>query len=205
MKIIKNIFISLFTAIITLGIIYGGYTIYAQSSFTGLQNSYHISMNSFFNTKFADMADILDDSDTPFYENENFNAPENSEDCGDDNIGTYCVSIKALDLYLEYVRSLNALKGSIDDVKSDATSMDMMLQIMSNRNMDIDQEILNAKIVLEATISAYNEFKLAYPMHEQYQKVISNLAQYQIALQKIRRQVREFPLRFIDATSSQCE
>ncbi len=208
MKIIRSTIVSLLTALITVVIIFGSYSLFAQTPESKVilgvvESAYHDDMNDFFNGKLEKLVDLLDDPNAKFYESENFLAPKKSEDCGEENLSTYCLSIEALDKYLAYVDKLNGMRSSLDFESTD--SAQLLLQNLSSRNVKINQEIENAKKVLEATLAAYNEFRLAYPMHKEYEKIINNLVKYKIALEDIRRQVREFPLRFIDATSADCE
>ncbi|MBI4231647.1 hypothetical protein HY605_00320 [Candidatus Peregrinibacteria bacterium] len=57
---------------------------------------------------------------------------------------------------------------------------------------------------MKATVGAYNEYRLAYPMHKKYEEVIDNLIEYKDATEDIKQEVMQFPGKFIDATTSQC-
>ncbi len=208
-------------------ITYGGYTIYAEEEeqnfygfmdFSGqpflflLSGAYHNSMNDFFNYKIQRAVELID-GDEKFYENKDFLVPEFDEtkDLTQEvknkckkNISTYCVSMEALDLYISYLYSLNIMKGTLPAFGPNAT-IEEVLDDMEGRDEDMEQEVKDAKLVMESTINAYNEFKSAYPMHKQYRTIINNLTKYKIALMKIRKETKYFPLRFVDATSSQCK
>lgn len=226
MKIYKNLIITFASAILTMLIIYGGYSIYAgeeavdyyeftkSKSFSilgigGAKPTYHKSMNKFFNNKIEKLVGIIDGNEK-FFEDENFMTPDDEtieekgilEACKD-NVSTYCAAMQALDLYMAYVATLNSLKGTIPDYS--IPTKDVVWGEIKKRDEAVDKEVKDAKLVLEAAIAAYNEFRMAYPMHKKYRDIIKNLMKYRIALKKIRAQTVKFPLRFVDATSSKCE
>lgn len=229
MKIFKKTLVTLITALFTIMVTYGGYTIYAEDEgqdfyeftmFAGqpflflLSAAYHNSMNDFFNYKIQRAVELID-SDEKFYENKDFLVPEFVHTGGKEltqeikekckkNISTYCVSMEALDLYIAYLESLNVMKGALPAFGPNSTIEDV-LNDMEARDEDMEQEVKDAKLVMESTINSYNEFKSAYPMHKQYRTIINSLTKYKIALMKIRKETKYFPLRFVDATSSQCE
>lgn len=229
MEIFKKTIITLITSLFTIMIIYGGYTIYAEGEeqdFSGftmfagqpflflLSSAYHDSMNDFFNYKIQ-RAVALIDSNAKFYADKDFLVPEFVNTTGSTltdeikekcktNISTYCVSMEALDLYIKYLESLNIMKGNLPAFEPNST-IEEVLNNMESRDDDIEEDMKDAKLVMEATVNAYNEFKSAYPMHKQYRTIINNLTKYKIALMKIRKETKYFPLRFIDSTSSQCK
>jgi hypothetical protein len=219
MKFIKNLTIGTLSALVTIILGYGGYTIHAESadvkdylyfadagsSFEDIQGNYHIAMNSYFNDKLDLLVELLDEED--FYENENFNAPADNQ-CPAENVSTYCVSMGALELYINYIETLNQIKGYLPTGeladKETITQEDILLTTQS-RNLAIASEVEDAKAVLEGTVAVYDEFRLAYPMHQKYEVITKNLIKYKLSLGKITREVNSFPLKFIDATSAQCK
>jgi hypothetical protein len=217
MKIFKNILITFLSAFVTIVLVYGGYNIYASADdsngfdedFTALSYEYHNDMNDFFNEKIEYLVEILEEED--FFENEDFIVPEGVdsknyvEKCGETNVSTYCVAIEALDIYIGYLEDLNVVKGSLSTVEIDLPTVSDMVEEISVRDEGIESEVSDAKTVMFAAVAAYDEFKTAYPMHKKYKEIIENLVKYKIAVKKIANQTVEFPLRFIDATSSTCE
>jgi menaquinone-dependent protoporphyrinogen IX oxidase len=224
MKLVKDTFLGLISALIAVVFVYGGYTIYAESAdntdyytfdnsllgFSYVKNSYHASMNQFFNDKMENLNEIL--ATDNFFDNPSFNPPSIRQECDNNNVSSYCVSVQALDIYMKYLEVLESIKGQlilnkIGDTENSVNyeRLDSLLYHTADQNERIDTEIEDAKKVLEATISAYDEFTLAYPMHKKYQEVIKNLVKYKIALKDIRKRVMRFPEKFIDATSAYCE
>lgn len=206
MKFVKNILLTIFTAFFAFVLVFGGYSLYAEeigySSFTVEQAKYHIAMNDYFNEKLERVVSLLNDE--KFFEHPDFLVPSSSEECLKTNVSTYCVSMGALDLYIKYVQTLLGFQGSIV-LSPDSQTISDVFNATTVRNEDISDEIDNAKIVMKATIAAYDEFKMAYPMHKKYQSIIFNLTKYKLALKKIRNQVADFPQRFVDSSSSQCK
>lgn len=227
MKLVKDTLLGLISALIAVVFVYGGYTIYAESfdntdyysfsdsllGFSYTKNSYHDSMNRFFNDKMESLNEML--ATDNFFDNPNFNPPAEGQECDKNNVSSYCVSVQALDIYMKYLEVLEVVKTQLIDAKNqyyeeDPTfvvyeRLDALWYQSADKNEQIDKEVEDAKKVLEATISAYDEFMLAYPMHKKYQEVIKNLVKYKIALKDIRKRVMRFPEKFIDATSAYCE
>lgn len=175
-----------------------------------VQSSYHEAMNDYFNNKLYLLGKILDKNE--FYSDENFNAPadvdtENfAEKCGKDNVSTFCVSMGALEIYNSYLVTLSEMKEKLParEEDSDVISLDRLYIMTSQRNQVISEEIINSEKVLMATVSAYNEYRIAFPVHRQNQEIIKSLTKYKRALIYLRRMIAQFPSKFIDASSATC-
>ncbi|MBD3330144.1 hypothetical protein GF354_01280 [Candidatus Peregrinibacteria bacterium] len=235
MKYFKPLTIGLLSSAIAFVFIYGGYTIFAQENeeapnpafeeftdpsreFVHIKISYHEAMNDFFNAKIEEMVSILENP--AFYKDKSsmarLNAPTDEEECKEDNLSTYCVSMQGLEMFLAYVETLEIVRGQlISDMENETEwiwlyddeleSMDSLLMAHARKNQLIDEEISKAQQVLEATLGAYNEFRLAYPMHIKYENIISDLRKYRKALEIMREDIARFPGKFIDASSATCE
>ncbi|MEK7672245.1 MAG: hypothetical protein AAB373_00015 [Patescibacteria group bacterium] len=226
MKIYNKIFVSLGSSLITLMLVFGGYSIYAEDNYYDFQSSgpnfydvfdaYNGEMNALFNDKISQLNELVEADD--FYSNPEKRAkflPPSSIDptkddtativqkCGQDNLSTYCVSIEALERYVVYVKTLQNIRGQIDTSLIGLIPLINVLDNSAKNDEKIDEEIAKAKVVMEATVAAYNEYRLAYPVHKKYQLIATDLIKYKLALKDIRKQVTQFPIEFIDATSSQ--
>lgn len=222
---IKHIIASFTVAIITIFFVYGGYSIYAVSSTTDftkfyafvdepdsngfifIKSKYHSNMNDYFNHKFEELVKLID-SDPKFYENEKFKAPKtdtNIIEVCKTNVSTYCTAMGAMDIYIAYLSKLNNLKGSVEEIKSSGNTIKAVIDLVQTRGDEIDKDAKDARAVLEGAVNVYKEFQSAYPMHKKYRDIINNLTKYKIALEKIRVQTDQFPTRFIDVTSTNCE
>ncbi|MFH1284824.1 MAG: hypothetical protein ABIH78_04555 [Candidatus Peregrinibacteria bacterium] len=209
-KIWRNIAMTFGTAILTILVVYGGYGIFAQDTeylgeFSVVQLDYHANMNGYFNSKIEHLVDLIDVDKNDFYKNPDFEAPEKASDCGENNVSTYCVAVGAADLYIEYLGALNGLKGFLPPLSGEISTQEEAAQGVSIRDEEIAKESTDAKLAMKATISAYDSFKTAYPMHIKYETIITNVTKYKLALKRIRNRVERFPMKFIDATSSECK
>lgn len=203
-------------AICALGYTFIGYAadnsddlpLYAKPSFgyVLVSSSYHYSMNDFFNEKINRLVEMLNQE--KFYKNPDFNPPSENQVCTDNNVSTYCVSKQALEMYIVYLESLEEIKAQLP-VRSDADAFPQYLSdvynTILNRNNNISEEVISSKKVLEATIATYDEFRLAYPMHQEYEQIINSLLKYKLALKEVRKRVSKFPGKFIDASSAYCD
>lgn len=196
----------------------GSYTIYAKTkvpnyykfkdagtSFSSVQSAYHDSMNQFFNDKLESMIKLME-KDKKYYKNKDFIAPAEGKPCGEANVSSYCVSTKALDIYFSYVETLESLSGKLPlgELPKGATQIDA-INMLSTTSDNLNVEVENAKRVLMAATASYDEFRIAYPVHQYFEVIINSLNKYKIALKKVREGVATFPAKFVDATSDQCE
>ncbi len=228
MKFFKQILVTFFTAIVTVVFVYGGYTIYAAEeekinfrtadTFYTMFDGYHGEMNEYFNNKINKMVTLVETPD--FYQNaekkKQFLPPANLQDsddvdtiiqkCGDNNFSSYCVGIGALKTYKEYLDKLNYLKNNINLTQFEEGTFATEILRSKYRDADeINKESQEAKAVMEATVAAYNEFRLAYPMHIKYQEILKQLTKYKLILKDVRLNIAKFPVRFVDASTSKCE
>ncbi len=75
---------------------------------------------------------------------------------------------------------------------------------ISSRLEAITREKAAAKEALDQTLSAYNELRVAWPMHKKYQEIYVSLLKYRDKLIEVRNYVENFPSKFIDATTTKC-
>ncbi|MBI2634837.1 hypothetical protein HYW82_04185 [Candidatus Peregrinibacteria bacterium] len=176
MKIHKHIIVSLISAIFTVIAVYGGYTIYAAGDepdgnfrapgldFDEALDLYHEEMNYYFNNKIEQLNTLLMEED--FFEKEEFKTPGDKV-CADENVSTYCVSNGALDIYLDYVFTLDRISTELSKLREDDDVEDIFERTLE-RNQKIAPEYDIAKQAMEATLAAYNEYRLAFPAHKKY-------------------------------------
>lgn len=224
MKLYKSVTISIFAALITVMLVYGGYTIYAKaaegSDFreNGLEYSevfdrYHGEMNDYFNDKLEKLNILMekpnffrdDKFKTPIIDLEKDDFKKIIEKCGEENLSSYCVSMGALNIYMDYVGVLNNLLGTLAKPPGSSLTAEDILSATSSRNDEIVKEIETEKTVIRSVVAVYDEYRIAYSVHKKYQEIIKYLVQYKLALKDINKQVSQFPINFIDATTSQCE
>jgi len=230
MKFFKKILVTFVSAIITMMVVYSGYTIYAEKTYEfedyvdeKVISTYHDEMNDLFNKKIATMVKILKNPEgvnnpnlkspcvaSDFQEEGGVQKCEQSCKNNPDNVSTYCVSVEAMDMYMKYVIHLNKIKQDIgfESILSAEMKLtpvtDLAYQLLLKREEAITKDIEISRRVLEATLTAYNEFMTAFPIHTRYQTVIKNLIKYKNKLKDIREQIKKFPSTFIDTTGTKC-
>ena len=133
--------------------------------------------------------------------------------------------------YIGYVHALECRRNQLFDTKTEKVGYsDVMETILSgglsnpamveavaeqplqtqkamevSARMDaIDREISAAKRALDQTLAAYNELRTAWPMHKKYMQIYESLIKYRDKMVDIRKQVEEFPSKFIDASTTKC-
>lgn len=225
MKKTKHIWLTLITAVVSAGVVYGGYTLYAvtyEFENQGLEygttfNAYHEEMNDYFNEKLEKLVKIVDENPDGFTQDKVFKVPDNIDvvndsldvvltKCGADNVSGYCVSMGALSRYMNYAKKLDQIGKSLPPVsQSGGATVSELLNRTNSRKEEVLTESKEARVVMEAAVQSYNEFMGAYPMHKKYEVIIVDLIRYKLALKTIKNKVTRFPSKFIDATSSQCE
>lgn len=212
MKLYKQITISFLSAILAIMAVYGGYTIYAADDegdnfraqgleFEEMLELYHDEMNDYFNTKISQLNILLEEED--FFELEAFKVPVEGVECTEENVSTFCVAEGALQIYLDYTLALDIVSDRLAIVQDDDDLEDILLRT-AERNEKIVPEYDIARTAMDTTLAAFNEYRLAYPMHKQYKEVIEDLVKYKLQLKDLRWETDEFPQRFIDASSAQC-
>jgi hypothetical protein len=182
--------------------------------YAGTKFSYHKHMNAYFNTKIESMLKMnIDDP--------NYSAPEGDEECSDDNVSVYCVAMGALDRYYSYMSILDEIKGLFTPWAFDFearflndlplighdvtglgnTSISDLLGLAGMLNDAITRERQSALEAMELTISAYNELRLAYPMHKKYEELLVDLNSYRDMVLDIESRAEWLPKKYIGATS----
>ncbi len=212
MQFFKSTIWSLLVALTIVIVGYSGYSIYADTiieytdqfadtddSFNTIKSNYHEAMNDYFNEKVDFLLDMMDEKD--YVKKPEFSA---EGECTEKNVSSYCVSMGALELYMAYVETILIVRAKLPKVDEDSNQSSLFSDV-SLRNAKIELEIEDAKMVMEQTIKLYDEFKMAYPTHMEYKKIIKSLNKFKIAIKNVREEVETFPGKFIDATSPTCK
>lgn len=224
MKFISKAKISIITTLFTLVFVLGSYSLYARDFrepglyYETAFEAYHQELNEFFNKKINHARELLEDdafmkdekkrqdfvvpADID-YEKDSLN--DMIEKCKQgemNNVSPLCVSMESMRIYMDYLEILEEMKSTL--VASNENTISGKLLELGQKNEAIEKEVEDARLVLENTMVVYNEFLHAYPMHIKYQSIIKQLLQYKLALKDIRKRVQWFPVKFIDATSADC-
>lgn len=167
---------------------------------------YHEQMNDYFNKKIGAFVDTELDDPAQF-------PPTDGGICTEENVSTYCVSMGALDRYVAYMKTLNGVSSTVLSLSKDipmtpGAPTNLLTSILSAATSTDDlikKERNDSLSTMEATINAYNEFRMAYPMHLKYKEIISDLYKYRDLLSDFRSKVSSFPAEFSSVTSDSCK
>ncbi len=187
---------------------------------------YNAKMNVYFNEKVERLNAIIDGDEEfddgrygeieDFFTHEDFVVPPDIdpvtddvqtilEKCGDKNVSTYCVSIGALAIHMDYVRFLKGRLGELEIPPDGVFTSIELLGFTTRKNERIHEEIENSRKVMKASVAIYNEYKLAYPMHKKYREIIRLLSQYRTVMKDISHQTAQYPIKFINVTTTRCD
>lgn len=171
-----------------------------------VRTQYHADMNDLFNENIAIFVDTMKKS--TLEQSRNILEPPQSDDVcfakDKPNVSTYCVALKGTKKFIQYQKALNKRRGKVNDIETTQRSQAGIVDNVIMNASVMDDEAETARKALDTALQAYNEFRLAYPLHTEYQRLIPTLQKYRDALNVIRDKVETFPPKFIDATSSQC-
>ena len=144
------------------------------------------------------------------------------------NFSTYCVAHTLLTHptygYMEYKKALQCQRGELSKELGDLMSGKAISEnvitpfeaypvalyqnfasIYKSVEVNaIDRSISTSKRALDQTLSAHDQLRTAWAMHEKYMEIYEELIKYRDKIVEIRHQVEEFPSKFIDATTTSC-
>lgn len=206
----------LVSALITTMLLYSSYNIFALAApysfeypslgLIPVKLAYHSEMNTYFNDKISAFLDM--DPQDP-----NYSAPKDDQECGEKNVSSYCVAFGALDRFMAYVKTLDEITPTLLNFQNSevwlvgnpaATVTDIFYAAASNQQK-VNAEKKHALAVMDAAVSAYNEFRLALPVHLKYEELIKELYVFIKNLKSLRMELAHFPVKFIDASSQSCK
>lgn len=169
---------------------------------------YHKNVNDLFNAKMKLLIKRKGTDALPY----NQNGDLNPEGCDDQNVTTFCLSVAALDYFEDFEVAMakrakrfwneEEVEENVNDPKS--TSINDILITQSLRAEAISQELKIAEIALDRSLAAYNELRVAYPIHKQYEQIIVDLTKYRDALADVRDEIELYPSKLLDASTPSC-
>lgn len=135
-----------------------------------------------------------------------------------ENVSSYCVALEALYMYIDYYEILQIKTNGLMPIQEynemfewayNPSPFAMLpayefYRASTMRTSEIEKEIEDAEMVMLATVDAFNEFRLAYPMHVKYEAIIKELVKYKLKLKDVRNKVEAFPGQFVHVTSTSC-
>ena len=215
MIVLKNKIRFLITTVLTASVLFCGYSFVSSAEFPfespklgyyPVKLLYHGSMNEYFNGKIELFLTTKLDDPSQF-------PPAYGGTCPENNVSSYCVSMGAIDRYVAYMKTLDNVTSTLLSVSSteQPTSgglnnlLEGILSAATNAEDLIKKERQEALAAMEATVNAYNEFRLAYPMHKKYQEILSELTKYRDFLSDVRSKTSNFPAEFSSVTTASCK
>ena len=205
MHITKKIKIGIFLAVVLM-VIYGTVNLYAAATSSPYENDklslyevtklYHKRINDLFNAKIKLLTEGEKGSGTG-------KTPDGDE-CPENNYSTYCLAMTAAKEYEMLKAALEKRKQIVELGEEERPTLEAVTMQAFAKINEIDLELARSRKALDTALETYNELRIAYPMHLQYQELIKNLTEYNKKLSDLRKQVEKFPGKFIDATTTEC-
>lgn len=156
---------------------------------------YHNRVNELFNAKQGLLTKGKEGSGVA-------DAPKDDK-CEKNNYSTYCLAKESTQ---EYVQFQEVLLEKQVNIEFDET--DDLFQISTKaitQSDKINNELEIARSSLDVALQSYNELRMAYAMHLQFQTTIKKLYIYNTKLAELRTEIAKIPGKFIDATTAQCK
>jgi len=205
MHITKKIKIGIICAI-GLMVIHGAVNLYAAATSSPYENDrlslyevtklYHKRINDLFNAKIK----LLNEG----AKGPGIGQTPDGDECPEKNYSTYCLAMTAAKEYEMFKAALEKRKQTVDLGEDARPSLETVTMQAFAKINEIDQELARSRKALDTALQTYNELRIAYPMHLQYQELIKNLTEYNKKLMDLRKQVEKLPGKFIDATTTEC-
>lgn len=166
---------------------------------------YHKNVNDLFNAKMELLIKGKGTDTLPYNQNGNLDPAG----CDDKNVTTLCLSVAALEYFEDFkvamaIRSERFWKEEEEGDDLQSLSINDILITQSLRAEAIAQEVTVAEIALDRSLAAYNELRVAYPIHKQYEQIIVDLTKYRDALADVRDEIELYPSKLLDASTPSC-
>ena len=126
------------------------------------------------------------------------------DECPENNYSTYCLSITAAKEFEQFQEALLKKKQTIEIPQDTNVTLEEVSLKAFAASDEVDAELARAKTALDSALATYNELRVMYPMHLQFQELIKNLTDYNKKIIEFRKNVEKLPGSFIDATTAQC-
>lgn len=206
------------------------YTISAEDTKNGdngyarVQEQYHQYINCLFNNA----VELLEEEEEKFAQQQSSSEQEGSqaqsiEGCMDPNVykailnNTKTIDIDTtgetrefygladliIDEYLQYNLYLDTLSDTL--IQSDDNqirTVDYAQRQLTARFNEIERERYSAQKAFDIALQAYDEMRVAYPLHKQLECIASNLEEERDQIARIRTYAQCFPAKFINAATS---
>lgn len=158
---------------------------------------FHLQVNEITN----DFLEILTEEEEP-----NVNYPASEEECGETNVSTFCLASLLNEELTAFEIGLLVHKERFREKEDIGTiTLKDAIKQQQVRGSLIESEIVSAVKAVDLTLAVYNEAQLAYPIHREFVRLVSNLEDYRTNLAKIRDSIEIYPSKFNDVLTIQCK
>jgi len=107
----------------------------------------------------------------------------------------------------DYVDAMVCLGGVCDQAQKDKAQVSYQTQKALEVSADLtfaNEEIRFSKNALDQMLSAYDQLRVAWPIHAKYVEIYADLEKYRDKIVDIRHQTDVFPKKFVDLTTTAC-
>lgn len=169
---------------------------------------YHKNIDALFNARMKLLMGGKGDQTVYMTTDDSGTEVPDATQCTDQNVTTFCLSMAALDQFedFEVAMATRAKRfwNEEDAENLTSTTITDIALTQALRARAITDEMTVAEIALDRALAAYNELRIAYPIHQQYEQVIIDLTKYRDALAGVRDEIEIYPSKLLDATTPSC-
>jgi hypothetical protein len=116
------------------------------------------------------------------------------------NLSAVCLHHKLKQEYAWFAESLDAAEVDVPEGTK-------LADVLSSESINDDFVYEQKQIALdlkEQTVKFYSQLYLSYPLHKQYELTLEKLSDFKSNLKNIRKELRKYPSKFHNATSTSC-
>jgi hypothetical protein len=161
--------------------------------------AYHDNVNNLFNAKI----DLVKEN-----KGSTLSAAKDDNICRTDtnNVTSYCLGVLAIDELNAFQTVLLSRQNEVSIPADESVNYTFEnVTIMTSSQADfINQTLDQAEKTLNLALEAYDQFRVAYPMHLKYQDIIKELETYNNKMAELEDYSKLWPGKFINASTTNC-
>ncbi len=143
--------------------------------------------------------------------------PASDDDCGTDNLSTYCLGVRLNTKLLGFEQALLERKDTLEELQNtvessdgaeDSSQLDTLtdaIQFANQQASVVDEQMTNAEAALDLTLAVYNQIQTVWPLHKELETFRNNLEGFRDNLAKVRDVIEGYPNKFNGASTAQCK
>jgi hypothetical protein len=166
---------------------------------TDMVTAYHDNVNKIFNKKIELVRENKGNS----------TKPTTDDVCRTDmaNVTTYCLGVLTIDEFSAFQKEFLSRKSKLPNESLSAIknyNFEVVTQMTSSQADFISKTLEESGKTLDLAIEAYDQFRVAYPMHLKYLDIIDELETYNNKMAELEDYSKLWPGKFIDASTTDC-